>query len=116
MILTFTEPLAGLTPLTEFELTALEGATDLYVLRSTERAAVRLYLLNPAGYLPDYRPALPVDADEAQVFVVVTPSSDGSTVNLLAPILVDAAAGIARQVIVADEDLDSVRTPLSKAA
>ncbi len=115
MHLTFTPPLSGLDPLTEYELSPLDGAPGLFALRSLERPEIRLFVLDPALYVPDFRPDIPGAPADAQVLVVVTPGRGGSTVNLLAPLVIDAENGTARQTILAD-DVERVRTPLTASA
>lgn len=100
--LTFLSPPFGFTE-TSFELAPVEGATGLFTLRADSGEA-HLYLLDAAGHLPGYRPAIPrIDRDELgdetpAVLVVINPSATPTTVNLAAPILV-AADGRARQAI-----------------
>lgn len=100
--LTFLAPPFGFTE-TEYELAPVDGADGLFALRAGSGEA-RLYLLDAAGHLPAYRPAIPrIDRDELgaeapTVLVVINPSATPTTVNLAAPILV-APDGRARQSI-----------------
>jgi flagellar assembly factor FliW len=110
--ITFTTPMSGLAPLTDFELAPLEGPAGLYTLRSIEQPSTRLFVLDPRIYVPGYEPDLPGSADSTRILVVVTPRSGGPTVNLLAPIVIDTESLTARQVVLAD-DIDRVRTPLA---
>lgn len=106
------EPLAGLPQLTQYDLAPIDGATGLFTLRSSEDPGIRLFLLDAGHYLPDYRPALPEAADAGRLYVVATPAPGGTTVNLLAPIVIDEARATGRQIVV-DGDLAAVRTPLA---
>lgn len=114
--ITFREPLSGLEPFTEYDLSPLEGALGTYTLRATGRRQLRLFVVDAAQYLPEYAPQLGGDAPEgARILLIVTPHADTVTVNLLAPIVVDLAAGTAAQVIVAD-DLRAAAVPLRRTA
>lgn len=122
--LRFVSPPPGLEPLTAFELTAVEGAVGLYTLASLERPEIRLYTLDAERHLPGYSPELPDEraaelgidsADQAQLLVVVTPSQQGSTVNLLAPVVVNRGSGDALQLVL-DDDAFPVRAELAALA
>ncbi|MDQ1582092.1 MAG: flagellar assembly factor FliW [Microbacteriaceae bacterium] len=107
-----TSPLSGLAPLVEYELSALDGAVGVYVLRSTDRPEIRLYVVDSEIYMPDFRPDLGNAATATtRTLLVVTPNPTGSTVNLLAPILIDTDTRTGAQIILAD-DIARVRTPL----
>jgi flagellar assembly factor FliW len=114
--LVFTAPPPGLSPVVDFELDEVEGAVGLYALRDTVGADLRLFLLDPAVFVPEYRPQLmaehlaPLGADDEQevdVYVVATLSDGAPVVNLLAPILVHPVTHAATQVI-----LDGAEWPL----
>lgn len=120
----FVTPPPGLEPLAAFELTAVDGAAGLYTLASTERPEIRLFTLDAERHLPGYSPELPDDraaelgiatADQALLLVVVTPSQQGSTVNLLAPIVVNRETGAAVQLVL-DDDAFPVRAELAALA
>lgn len=120
----FVTPPPGLEPLDAFELTAVEGAPGLHTLASVERPEIRLYTLDAERHLPGYSPELPDDraaelgieaADQALLLVVVTPSQQGSTVNLLAPIVVNRGTGAALQLVL-DDDAFPVRAELAALA
>ncbi|HEY8588543.1 MAG TPA: flagellar assembly protein FliW [Naasia sp.] len=114
--LTFTAPPPGLAPVVDFSLAAVPEADGLYTLRDTGDLGLRLFLVDPSVYVPDYAPVFTgehLDAlgtapdDLVEAYVVATVTDDGPVVNLLAPILVNATAGTAAQVI-----LDDSRWPL----
>jgi flagellar assembly factor FliW len=120
----FVAPPPGLEPLTEFALTPVDGAAGLFSLASVERPEIRLYALDAERHLPGYSPELPDDraaelgieaAEQALLLVVVTPSQQGSTVNLLAPIVVNRASGAALQLVL-DDDAFPVRAELAALA
>lgn len=111
--LTFVTPPPGLQPIDEFDLAEVEGAVGLYTLRDTAGADVRLFLLDPGHFVPEYLPTLSGEqlasldaASEAEldVYVVATIQQGAPVVNLLAPIVVNPQAGRAAQVILEGDD------------
>lgn len=106
--LTFTAPPPGFAPLTDFDLAAVDGAPGLYTLRDTAGADLRLFLLDPTFYVPEYLPAV-ADQDlaalgassvaEVDVYVVANILDGAPVVNLLAPIVVNPASRSATQLI-----------------
>ena len=111
--LTFIAPPPGLAPLVDFTLDDIEGAEGLYALRAKADANRRLFVLDAAVHLPDYTPvlsdeqcaALDVSTPEnVLLLVIVNPSEAGTTVNLMAPIVVNATTGACAQVILDDQD------------
>jgi len=97
----------------EFELQPIAGAPGLFALRSLERPGTRLFVLDAEHYLPDYSPAVDQgrldalgirDRGDALLLVVANPSESGTTVNLLAPIVVNRSGGSAAQIILEDQD------------
>ncbi len=117
--LTFTAPPPGFAPVVDFALSAVEGADGLFTLRDTEGADLRLFLVDPGVFVPDYAPKLseehygPLGAESSEqvdTLVVATMTDDGPVVNLFAPILVNRATHAAAQVI-----LDGTDWPLRAA-
>ncbi|AEE44799.1 flagellar assembly protein FliW [Cellulomonas fimi] len=108
-------PLPGLPGRTRYVLDALDEAGVLFALRSAgddEARDVRLFVVSPTLYFPDYHPRTDAsvlgdgtDPADVVVLVVVHPGSDDAapTANLLAPVLVDRARGTAVQCVL-DED------------
>jgi flagellar assembly factor FliW len=97
----------------------------VYRLQSIEDAAINFVVVPAASFFPNYAPI--VDDEVAKRFnlaggaevlllLVVTlgETFKDSTVNLMAPLLLDPNAQIAEQIIVENSDL-SVRTPLMAA-
>ncbi|GAA1442147.1 flagellar assembly protein FliW [Leifsonia poae] len=122
--LTFLTPPPGLEPLSEFELTPVAGAAGLYTLQAVERPEIRIFAIDAGTHLPGYSPELPDDraaelgvtsADEVLALVVVNPSHEGSTVNLLAPVLVNRATGASLQLVLEDDSFP-VRAELASLA
>ncbi len=108
----FTTPPPGFAPLTEFDLTAVDGAAGLYTLRDTTGADLRLFLLDPAFYVPEYAPSIgdedltalgAAEAAELDVYVVANIADGTPTVNLLAPIVVNRASAAATQLILEED-------------
>ncbi|GAB3604645.1 hypothetical protein GCM10027413_00540 [Conyzicola nivalis] len=111
--LTFTTPPHGLAPHVDFLLSQIDGADGLFALQSRTDSAIRLFVLDASVYLPDYAPiisdedcvALDVHAaEDALVLVVANPDADGTTMNLLAPIVVNASSGVSAQIILDGQD------------
>jgi len=111
--LVFTAPPPGLSPVVDFELDEVEGAVGLYAMRDTVGADLRLFLLDPAFFVPEYQPQLtdehlaPLGVEDPQqvdVYVVATLSGGAPVVNLLAPILVHPVTHAATQVILDGAD------------
>jgi flagellar assembly factor FliW len=111
--LTFLAPPPGLSPYVDWVLDDVAGVDGLYSLRSTDDAGLRLYLLDAGLHVPDYGPRLSdqqcldlevTSPDQALVLVVATAGSGRTTMNLMAPIIVNAETGVAAQVILEDQD------------
>ncbi|MDM7885692.1 MULTISPECIES: flagellar assembly protein FliW [Curtobacterium] len=109
--LTFPVPPFGLSPEPVFALAPVEGAEGLFALTGGD---ARLYLLDAAVHLPDYAPELTdeqattiglTDAADAMLLVVANPGEDGTTVNLLAPVVVNGRTAVGAQFILEDQDL-----------
>lgn len=110
--LQFIAPPLGLEPLVDFTLQDIEGAAGLYALRADASPDWRLFVLDAAVHFPEYTPtlsdeqcaALDVTTPEnVLLLVIVNPSESGSTVNLMAPIVVNATNGVCAQVILEDQ-------------
>ncbi|WP_026532261.1 flagellar assembly protein FliW [Arthrobacter sp. H41] len=130
MRLRFLTPPPGLSPLVDFILDTLDGADGLYALRSDgtgeiagNTTEVRMFVLDSALYLPDYEPpvsaeqhaALGLGDDEPLILVVANPGASGTTVNLMAPIVLNRTTGACAQVIL-DGAAWPLRAELTRAA
>ncbi|MGJ3192714.1 flagellar assembly protein FliW [Paenarthrobacter nitroguajacolicus] len=113
--LTFAAPMPGLESAEGFSLRGVYGAEGLYALEVAE-PRVRMFVADAAVYVPDYEPTVQVDVLEAlgvaslsemTVLVVVNPTPEKTTVNLMAPIVLNPANGVCLQVI-----LDGAKYPL----
>ena len=111
--LTFATPPHGLAPHTGFELREIEGAHGLFALEAVADSGIRLFVLDASVYLPDYSPVISDEdcvkldvhtSDDALVLVVANPAAGGTTMNLLAPIVVNATSGASAQIILEGQD------------
>ncbi|WP_168198560.1 flagellar assembly protein FliW [Nesterenkonia sp. NBAIMH1] len=110
--LRFPQSLPGLAPLTQFVLSAVEGAAGLYSLEADELPELKLFLMDPALHIRDYAPDIrahlsevdAVSADQVRVLVVVNTAQGEPAANLLAPVLVNVDTLQAAQVILEGQD------------
>ena len=124
--LEFAAPPPGMADLHRFTLAPLDDVGFLFALRSDDDPGVRLFVVPPRPYFPDYAQRLDVDtlralgvddtgadAVEPVLLVVVHPGQDGQppTANLLAPVVVNPSTGAALQVVL-DSDEWPLRAPL----
>jgi flagellar assembly factor FliW len=120
--LTFTVAPFGLEPLSAFVLSPIEHTNGLFALVGTGTTDTgvedpRLFLLDAAVHLPSYAPELSDvqassigldSAADAMLLVVANAGSgsdQGMTVNLLAPVVVNARTGVGAQFILDGQDL-----------
>jgi len=123
--LTMTDPLPGFPGHRDYVLVPADAESRLYWLQSIAPDGPRFLAVRTAAFFPEYTPKLPgglaaeLDLDgplEAQLFCLVTvPDGDvaAATVNLRAPVVVNPAAGRARQVVLTD-GVHSIRMPLRR--
>ncbi len=106
--LVFIAPPPGLEPLVDFALDAVADADGLYTMQSIGGTQRRLYVLDASVYLPDYAPLLTGEQctalglqtpEQAQVLVVANFAQGTTTVNLMAPIIVNTTTYRCAQVI-----------------
>lgn len=123
--LSFTEPLPGFPRFRAYAL--VPAATDglLYWLQSVEPEGPRFLAVPAAPYFPDYTPRLSgavrwelqLDDDAPAVLycLVSVPRGDvrTATANLRAPLAVNPARGLARQVVLADAS-HPIRRPMRR--
>ncbi len=120
--LVFESPMPGLEHLSRFALVRLDDVGALFRLQSLEDANVRLVVAAPWLCAPDYTPQLDDDTcatldlrsgSDAVLLLVVSPGETPaeSTVNLLAPIVVNVGTGRAAQVVLT-ESVHPLRAPL----
>jgi len=117
--------LLGFPDMTRFALIKMNDEGLVYRLQSLESEAVNFVVVPAMPFFPNYAPV--VDDDVADrfnlaagadvlVLLIVTlgESFKQSTVNLMAPVLLDPARQVAEQVIIENAGL-SVRAPLMAA-
>ena len=108
--LRFVAPILGLEHLSRFALVEIDPQSPLFSLQSLEQAGTRLLVLPPDAVVTDYAPGFDGVAraavglsgdDEGLLLLVVNPGATlaESTVNLLAPILLNPVTGAAAQVV-----------------
>ncbi|WP_233201782.1 flagellar assembly protein FliW [Cryobacterium sp. Y11] len=112
-LLSFLTPPPGLDPHTDFRLSEIEGASGLYSLQAAAEPETRMFVLDAGVYLPDYAPVLSTEQSDALaivvpadaiVLVVVNPGEEATTVNLMAPIVVNTITGVCAQFILDGQD------------
>lgn len=122
--LTFVTPPPGLDPVVDFTLDEVAGAEGLYSLHAATEPTTRLFVLDASLHLPDYSPVISeeqgdslgvTDPDQAFLLVVANPAPSGTTVNLMAPIIVNATTGVSAQVILENQDFP-LRAALQRRA
>ena len=105
---TFTAPMPGLENVQDFTLRSVEGATGLYALEAGSPSPVRLFLADAAVFVPGYAPPIPEATLQAleleqdqdlQVLVVLNHSPKATTVNLMAPIVLNPATRRCAQLV-----------------
>jgi flagellar assembly factor FliW len=117
--------LPGFPDLRRFALFPLEDSGLVQELRSLEDDAVRFVVVPSVVFYPDYAPEiddatarkldLSEDSDTAPLVLLVVTVGDTlaeSTVNLLAPVVINSATRVAAQVVLDDTSL-ALRAPLS---
>jgi flagellar assembly factor FliW len=124
-VLGVTEPLPGFPGYRDYALVAADGQGLVFWLQSVDPSGPRFLAVPAASFFPDYAPALPrglrgeLDLEEGaepELYCIVTvPDGDvgRATANLRAPLAVNAARGLARQVVLPDGD-HPIRRPLRR--
>lgn len=107
-ILDFIAPPPGFEPHLRFCLSDVQGAIGLYTLASEVDEGRRVFVVDAAVYLPNYSPVLSLEQStslglespaDARLYVVANPTNVATTVNLLAPVVVNAQTGVSAQII-----------------
>jgi flagellar assembly factor FliW len=110
---TFTAPMPGLGNVEGFTLRSVAGAAGLYALEAGSPSPVRLFLADAAVFVPGYAPPVPeatlqaleLEQDQAlQVLVVLNHSPEATTVNLMAPIVLNPATRRCAQLVLDGRD------------
>jgi len=112
--LSLIEPLPGFPGHRDYVLVPAEDAGRLFWLQSLASAGPRFLAVPAAAFFPDYAPAIPgavraelglADTAVARLYCLVTvPAGDvgAATANLRAPVVVNPATHLARQVVLLD--------------
>lgn len=109
----FTAPLPGLEGASDFTLRSVEGAPGLYALESASPVPVRLFLADAAIFVPDYSPRVSAavladlelePGETPQILVVITHAADATTVNLMAPIVLNPGTRRCVQLVLEGRD------------
>jgi flagellar assembly factor FliW len=121
--LEFPSGIPGFPGRQHYVLEPLDPQGSLFDLSSADGQAVRLLVVPPSVFFPDYAPELDDEsvrlldlraAEEAQLLVVLTAGRTPreATANLLAPIVINTRTGSAAQVILSGSGLP-VRAPVA---
>jgi flagellar assembly factor FliW len=124
--LTFPQGIVGMSELRRFALVEDERIAPCSWLQSLEEPGLAFIVVNPDLLVPDYNPEIGREearqlqlarAAEADVWAIVTvrPDPTETTLNLLAPVIINRQARLGRQVIL-DDDRYSIRHPVVGAA
>ena len=115
-------PLPGLAAHVHYSLTPLDEIGVLFALRSDDEPEVRLFVVTPQAFFPNYQPVLPhavqemldLEGDEPVLLIVVCPPQGEypPTANLLAPLVLNARTGHATQIVL-DGSEWPLRAPLT---
>jgi flagellar assembly factor FliW len=107
-------PMAGFPLHQDFALVRLHDEGLLYALTSMKDPEVRFLVSPPEPFFPDYAPEIEnevfaalntKDPDRLLIMVVITPGTDQTTANLLAPIVIDRDSRRAMQVVLNGSEL-----------
>ncbi|BEP14241.1 flagellar assembly protein FliW [Acidothermaceae bacterium B102] len=125
-LLTFVDGMPGFPGRQRFAVVAQPGLEPFMTLEPTEGEGPTFVVVPPSAVVDDYE--VPVDNDTAEALGILDPDdafilaivalgagTDGHTVNLLGPIIVNRHTGRARQVVLVDSDYP-LRHPLGGAA
>lgn len=124
-VISFVEDVPGLPGLSRCVLVSLDEDATVFALRSIADPDLRLLVVAPGAFFPDYSAELEDEivqaldlttGEQPLVLLVVNPGGGlaDATANLAAPILVNARTRRAVQALQTDSDL-SLRAPLLAA-
>jgi flagellar assembly factor FliW len=125
-VVTFEQGLVGMEHLRQFAVVADGRLAPCAWLQSIEEPALAFVVIAPTLLLPEYAAEISgddayqlelEDPDDADIWSIVTIVGDprNSTVNLLAPVIVNRKRGLGKQVILSDARY-SLRHPLISSA
>lgn len=124
-IYTFENGLPGFEDLTKFVLIPLDADLPLAILQSTEQAQVGFITAYPFAFKADYafdlseedKQALHIETeDEVVPYAIVTVQEpfEDSTMNLLAPVVINVAKKYGKQVVLTDNKKYSLHFTLKE--
>lgn len=125
-ILTFEQGLPGFPDNTKFILLALDADLPLALLQSTEEAAISFIVAFPYAFKKDYafdlseedKEQLQIESEDdvlAYSIVTLKESFADSTLNLLAPVIINNRTKQGKQIVLQDNEQHPLRFQISEA-
>ncbi|MFJ7950803.1 flagellar assembly protein FliW [Lysinibacillus sp. NPDC096418] len=123
-ILTFSEGIPGFSDVTKFVLLPLDQDLPLALLQATENADLGFIVAYPFVFKPDYAFDLSTEDSEALIaereedlvtYAIVTLKEklSDSTMNLLAPVVINMKKKVGKQLVLSDSKAYPLRYSLS---
>lgn len=125
-LITLSSPLLGFPDLHDFLIISDDKSYPFLWLQSVESPDICFILIETGTFFKDYKPEINKrdlkilsvnDKDEMKIFSIVVVPSDPkkSTANLRAPLVVNFANKVAKQIILEDDSYQ-IKTPLFEGA
>lgn len=125
-ILTFNQGLPGFPEYKQFILLSLDADLPLALLQSTEEATIGFVVAFPFAFKQDYAFDLSEEdkedlhiekEEEVLTYSIVTLQETfvDSTINLLAPIVINANKKLGKQIVLQDSNAYPLRFPINQA-
>lgn len=125
-IITFEEGLLGFPNYKKFVLLALDADLPLALLQSTEEATISFVVALPFAFKSDYvfdleeieKEILQIEKEEdVLTYSIVTLKENfpASTLNLLAPVVINANKKLGKQIVLHDNPQYSIQFPIGEA-
>lgn len=107
-VVTFEEGLVGFPELNTFLLLSTKENSPFRWLQSLEAPAMAFLVVDPEGFVPNYSPPNPFEANPESVLVYTTATiphgkPDEMTLNLAGPIFIEALSRLGKQSVLDDE-------------
>lgn len=126
-IITFPEGIPGFHDETQFALIPLNETSPFLVLQSVKTEKVGFMVATPYAFKADYSFDLPQEdvvqleieqPEDVFVYGILTLKDTlvESTINLLAPVVINEKTKLAKQLVLPTEDEKLLRYPIKKAA
>ncbi|HTG68689.1 MAG TPA: flagellar assembly protein FliW [Candidatus Udaeobacter sp.] len=121
----FENGIPGFEHLHQFAFTEVDGELPMKLMKSVEDEEISLLIVNPFSIYPEYEWDLP-DSSKQELFIqseldieiwsIITVNSEplNSTINLMAPLVLNINKKIGKQLILHDNTYSS-RAPLIRA-